>query len=230
MRMRLRRLLGAAGLAIVVALCCGVAVAEAAPIQPGLAGFARDTNTTTGLTSGTLAVSTQNSGGTWYAYAPSYYSNELTAIQLTSNVTNPTVSPNAPLILPNNGTPPGTQLDGADAISVSGGIAYVASRNENGVCHRSAWQRDLDARTTPGPERADPVRRLKPDGSGVRRVGPGHERWWRPNGVTDGLRTLFGADGVAVTTIGGSPVRGGDGGRVRQQPTLSGPTAATTLM
>ena len=204
MRMRLRRLLGAAGLAIVVALCCGVAVAEAAPIQPGLAGFARDTNTTTGLTSGTLAVATQNSGGTWYAYAPSYYSNELTAIQLTSSATNPTVSPNAPLIL-NAGTPSGTQLDGADAISVSGGIAYVASRNENGSCtgpvgggtcdvNDSGTGNALtlfDVSTPTAPAYAGSVQDTS-DGGGL-------------NGVTDGGKTLFGADGVAITTIGGSP-------------------------
>ncbi len=124
MRMRLRRILGTVGLAVVVMLVCGVAVAEAST-QPVLVGAVQDTNTATGFTSGTVSVATQNTAGGWFAYTPSYYSDELTSVSM--------ANPFAPSIA-GEGAPSGTQLDGADTVNIFGGIAYVVSKNENGPC------------------------------------------------------------------------------------------------
>ncbi len=102
----------------------------AASTQPALVGFARDTNAATGLTSGTVSVAAENVGGNWYAYTPSYYSNELTAIQVSGGGT----SDLRPRRSSTGVRRPGTQLDGADTVNIFGGIAYVASKNENGSC------------------------------------------------------------------------------------------------
>jgi hypothetical protein len=112
----------------VLTLACGVAVAAAQSV-PIIVGTVR--NPSTGLyqnsLSGPVAVATQNTPQGWYAYAPSYYNNDLAAISM--------VDPTHPTIVgygtPNDG---GTQLDGSSTVNIFGGIAYVVSKNQNGSC------------------------------------------------------------------------------------------------
>src|SRR5579875_1993947 len=187
MRMRLRRMLGAAGLVAGIMLVGGAAVAEAAT-PPALVGAVADTNTATGYTSGTVAVATQNTAGGWYAYTPAYYSNDLTAISM--------ANPAAPAIA-GAGAPPGTQLFGADTVNIFGGIAYVVSKNENASA--TSDDNGTGNALTLFNVAGDPTTPAymgsiqdTSDGGGA-------------NGVSDAGTALFGAYGVTVTNINGTP-------------------------
>ena len=128
MRATFRRSVRAGVLAVGLALTCGVAVAAAQSVPVILGAVANPTagNYEDSL-SGAVAVAAQDTSQGWYAYAPSYYNGDLTAISM-ANPSNPTIV--------GEGAPSGgpTQLYGASTINIFGGVAYVVSKNLNQSC------------------------------------------------------------------------------------------------
>ncbi len=112
MRLRIGRSVGAAVLATALSLACGVAGAAAQSV-PVVVGAVHNPSSGTyqDSLSGTVAVATQDTAAGWYAYAPAYYNDELTAISM-ADPTNPTIVGEG--VVPGSGT----QLYGADTVDI----------------------------------------------------------------------------------------------------------------
>ncbi len=178
--------MGAAILAVVLTLACGVAVAAAAT-QPLLVGAVQNPSggPFAGSLSAPFSVAAEHTSQGWFAYAPAYYNNDLTAI----NMSNP-ISP----VITNAVQPSGNELYGSDTVNIFGGLAYVVSKNQNPACptlpvtsrlQQRQWQRQCVERVQRfgGPDHAavprfdlgcghppqQPVRRLR---------GHGHDDQW----------------------------------------------------
>lgn len=196
--MKLRRIVGSAGAALLLLL--GLAVpAAAATTQPALISAVQDTNTATGHTSGTVSVATQNTAGGWYAYTPSYYSDELTAISM-ANPASPSIA--------GAGAPGGTgnQVYGADTVNIFGGIAYVVSKNQNGSCSGTVGGPTCDVNDN-GRGNALSLFDVSANPTTPAYLGSIQDTsdGGGSNGVGDGGKALFGAYGITVTNIGGKP-------------------------
>ena len=126
MRLRFRRSMGAAIIAVVLTLACGVAVAAAAT-KPLLVGAVQNPSggPFAGSLSAPISVAAENTSQGWFAYAPAYYNDDLTAI----NMSDPT-SP----VITNAVQPSGNELFGTDTVNIFGGLAYVVSKNQNRPC------------------------------------------------------------------------------------------------
>ncbi len=107
-------------------LGCGVAVAAAAT-QPLLVGAVQNPSggPFAGSLSAPISVAAENTSQGWFAYAPAYYNDDLTAI----NMSNP-ISP----VITNAVQPSGIELYGTDTVNIFGGLAYVVSKNQNPAC------------------------------------------------------------------------------------------------
>lgn len=129
MRSRFRRAMGAAVLGTVLSLACGVAGAAAAQTVPSIVGAVQNPNSGTfdDALSGTISVATENTAQGWYAYAPSYYNDDLAAISM-ANPTSPAIV--GETMPPNNGL----QVYGSSTVNIFNGVAYVVSKNMNGPC------------------------------------------------------------------------------------------------
>ncbi len=126
MRLRFRRSVGAALVAFVLSLACGVAVAAAAT-KPLLVGAVQNPSggPFAGSLSAPISVAAESTSQGWFAFAPAYYNDDLTAI----NMSNP-ASP----VITNAVQPSGLQLYGTDTVNIFGGLAYVVSKNQNPAC------------------------------------------------------------------------------------------------
>ncbi len=110
----------------VLAFAPAVAVAAAAT-KPLLVGAVQNPSggPFAGSLSAPISVAAENSSQGWFAYAPAYYNDDLTAI----NMSDPT-SP----VITNGVQPSGNQLYGTDTVNIFGGLAYVVSKNQNPAC------------------------------------------------------------------------------------------------
>jgi hypothetical protein len=197
MRLRLQRFVGAGILAVVLSLTGGAAVAAAQTVSVLLGAVHNPgTGTFEDSLSGAVSVATQDTAQGWYAYSPAYYNGELTAISM-ADPTNPAIT--------GEGAPPngGVQLYGGSTVNISGGVAYVASKNLNGPCPGAA--------SNP-PNLTGCSNNYAPNGAQYGNAlslfdvatNPAVPRFLGSiSDASTGGNTLFGAYGVAAATIGG---------------------------
>jgi hypothetical protein len=190
MRSRFWRAVGAAVLGIALSLACGVAVAAAQTV-PAIVGAVQNPSSGTfdDSLSGTIAVATQDTALGWYAYAPSYYNGDLAAISM-ANPTNPTIVGEA--MPPNNGL----QVYGSSTVNISGGVAYVVSKNMNGPCVGAVGSTTCDDNDN-GAGNALSLFDVSTNPASPQFIGS----------ISDAATphsNLFGAYGVTVATIGGT--------------------------
>lgn len=190
---RFRRPLATAALVCLCALVCGVAGAAAQNV-PVVVGAIHNSGTGSfeDALSGTVAVATQDTAQGWFAYTPAYYNGELTAISM--------ANPAAPVIT--GAVAPlesGTQLYGASTINISNGIAYVVSKNLNGPCPGAPGNL-TGCSNNYSPSGAQYGNALSLFDVAT---NPAVPRFLGSiSDASTGGNTLFGAYGVAVTTIG----------------------------
>jgi hypothetical protein len=188
MRPRFRWGVGAAVLGIVLSSACGAAAA-ATQTAPAVIGAVHNPSSGTfdDSLSGTIAVATQDTAQGWYAYAPSYYNGDLAAISM-ANPANPTIV--GETMPPNNGV----QVYGSSTVNISGGVAYVVSKNMNGPCTGAVGSTTCDDNDN-GSGNALSLFDVSTNPASPRFIGS----------ISDAAtphNNLFGAYGVTVTTIG----------------------------